>query len=596
MSKPKISVIMSEYNTPPNYLRASIESILNQTFKDIEIVIVDDCGKNDLESIVKEYKDRRIRVIKNDKNIGLVESLNKAIAVSKADILARMDTDDIADENRLEEQYNFMISHEEYSVVGTLANEFSKNSTTGILGKPGEKTAKSLAYGDSIIHPSVMMRKKDIQSVGGYKNYKRAEDLSLWFELVMKGFRLFVIDRVLLNYRVNEEDYSKRKFKTRGGEIKARLHYYRLTKAPVLAYLVIVKSITSSILPTRIVAFFRRKIILKPSRENERSDKRPLVSIVIPVYNCEEYIGECIDSVVEQTYDNIEIIVVNDGSKDESEKIIKNKKKKYRNILYYKQRNKGVSAARNLGINKAKGEYITFVDADDLVGKYLVERLVNQITCTHPECIIVSKPTQKINEFEECALGYKKPVVKSISSDQALIKLLYPYGIDNGPCAKLYPTALLKKNLFNIDLSIAEDLELNYRLIKSSKIIKVLNEKLYFYRPNPKSAMNQEFNEKRLSGLTATDIIVKDALSTTTNNKKIQKAAVGRHFIEAVLIASNTSVNKSVEGSAIIKRVILKNAGLVMRDFNMFYKYRIVAAIALINYDIAIKLLQSRGR
>lgn len=595
MSKPKISVIMSEYNTPPDYLRASIESILSQTFKDIEIIIVDDCGKNDLDSITEEYKDKRIRVIKNNKNIGLVESLNKAITASKADILARMDTDDIADENRLEEQYNFMINHEEYSVVGTLANEFSKNSTTGVLGKPGEKTAKSLAYGDSIIHPSVMMRKKDIQSVGGYKNYKRAEDLSLWFELVMKGFRLFVIDRVLLNYRVNEEDYSKRKFKTRGGEIKARLHYYHLTKAPVLAYLVIIKSIVSSILPTRIVAFFRRKIILKPGRENERFDKKPLVSVIIPVYNCAEYIGECIDSVAEQTYDNIEIIVVNDGSKDGSENIIKDKRKRYRNILYYKQRNEGVSAARNLGIKKARGEYITFVDGDDLVGKYLVECLVNQITCTHPGCIIVSKPTQKINEFKERVLGYKKPVVKSISSGQALIKLLYPYGIDNGPCAKLYPTVLLKKNLFNIDLSIAEDLELNYRLIKSSKIIKVLNEKLYFYRPNPKSAMNQEFNEKKLSGLTATDIIVKDALSTT-NNKKIQKAAVGRHFIEAVLIASDPSVNRSVEGSAIIKRVILKNAELVMRDFNMFYKYRIVAAIALINYDIAIKLLQSRGR
>ena len=595
MSKPKISVIMSEYNTPPDYLRASIESILNQTFKDIEIIIVDDCGKNDLDSITEEYKDKRIRVIKNNKNIGLVESLNKAITASKADILARMDTDDIADENRLEEQYNFMINHEEYSVVGTLANEFSKNSTTGVLGKPGEKTAKSLAYGDSIIHPSVMMRKKDIQSVGGYKNYKRAEDLSLWFELVMKGFRLFVIDRVLLNYRVNEEDYSKRKFKTRGGEIKARLHYYHLTKAPVLAYLVIIKSIVSSILPTRIVAFFRRKIILKPGRENERFDKNPLVSVIIPVYNCAEYIGECIDSVAEQTYDNIEIIVVNDGSKDGSENIIKDKRKRYHNILYYKQRNKGVSAARNLGIKKARGEYIIFVDGDDLVGKYLVECLVNQITCSHPGCIIVSKPTQKINEFKERVLGYKKPVVKSISSGQALIKLLYPYGIDNGPCAKLYPTVLLKKNLFNIDLSIAEDLELNYRLIKSSKIIKVLNEKLYFYRSNPKSAMNQEFNEKRLSGLTATDIIVKDALSTT-NNKKIQKAAVGRHFIEAVLIASDPSVNRSVEGSAIIKRVILKNAGLVMRDFNMFYKYRIVAAIALINYDIAIKLLQSRGR
>ena len=125
--------------------------------------------------------------------------------------------------------------------------------------KTWRKTAKSLAYGDSIIHPSAMMRRR-YQSVGGYKNYKRAEDLSLWFELVMKGFRLFVIDRVLLNYRVNKEDYSKRKLKTRRGEIKARLHYYHLTKAPVLAYLVIIKSIVSSILPTRIVAFFAEKL------------------------------------------------------------------------------------------------------------------------------------------------------------------------------------------------------------------------------------------------------------------------------------------------------------------------------------------------
>jgi len=80
--------------------------------------------------------------------------------------------------------------------------------------------------------------------------------------------------------------------------------------------------------------FFRRKIILKPGRESERFDKRPLVSVVIPVYNCAEYIGERIDSIAGQSYDNIEIIVVNDGSKDESEKIIKNNQDNLLNAPY----------------------------------------------------------------------------------------------------------------------------------------------------------------------------------------------------------------------------------------------------------------------
>ena len=95
--------------------------------------------------------------------------------------------------------------------------------------------------------------------------------------------------------------------------------------------------------------------------------KNPLVSVIIPVFNVESFLNECLESICNQTYDNLEIILVNDGSTDNSQLIIDNYSKVDKRIIAIKQSNKGLSAARNTGIDIARGEYLTFVDSDDVL-------------------------------------------------------------------------------------------------------------------------------------------------------------------------------------------------------------------------------------
>jgi glycosyltransferase EpsE len=259
----EISVIMSEYNTPEADLKEAILSILNQSYKRFEFIIVDDCGRNDVGRITATFNDDRIKIIKNSKNMGLVYSLNNGIKHAKGKYIVRMDTDDIALPGRIEATFNFIAAHPEYDVVGAQAIEFSESTENGILGKSGEKTNKSIMRRDGIIHPTVIMRKSVVENVGYYKDFNRAEDLALWCELLQHGSRLYVMDKVVLKYRVNPADYQKRRLKNRKGEIQARLHFYPKIGANALDYVYILQSIISGLLPIGIVQKYRKKYILR---------------------------------------------------------------------------------------------------------------------------------------------------------------------------------------------------------------------------------------------------------------------------------------------------------------------------------------------
>lgn len=262
MRKPAISVIMSEYNTVPEYLDASIKSILSQTYKDFEFIIIDDCGSNNVAEFVKKYNDKRIQVYRNKQNMGLVYSLNEAITRASGEYLVRMDGDDIAQPQRIDTLRRFMIEHPEYSVVGSKVIEFSESGKHGMIGKSGEKTTRSIMRGDIIIHPSAIMRREVIIGIGGYKNIKRAEDLVLWCDLLLEGNRIYAIADPLLHYRVNAKDYKKRTIAKRKYEIKARMSYYPRMGANALDYLYILKSIVSGILPTPIVRAYRNRFVV----------------------------------------------------------------------------------------------------------------------------------------------------------------------------------------------------------------------------------------------------------------------------------------------------------------------------------------------
>jgi glycosyltransferase EpsE len=174
-----------------------------------------------------------------------------------------MDTDDIAHPNRLEVLYNFINNNPSYAVVGSRVVEFSERGDRGILSTPGLKEKKSIIRGDGPVHPSVIMNKSLIESVGGYPDYIRAEDFALWSEVLLMGYKIFVLEDVLLHYRVNTVDYSKRRLKYRGGEIRAKLHYFPLLDARFTDYLLIIKSVIAGVVPVRFIEFYRRKKVFK---------------------------------------------------------------------------------------------------------------------------------------------------------------------------------------------------------------------------------------------------------------------------------------------------------------------------------------------
>lgn len=257
------SVIMSEYNTDLTKLKNSIQSIVDQTFKNFELIIVDDCGSNDISSVVDSFNDSRIRVLRNVRNMGLPFSLNRAIQESKSDFLIRMDTDDIAHPDRLQLQVEFLKSHPEYAAVGTRAYHLSNNVRVGIHGEPGEKTATQIMRGRSPIHPTVIMNKKSVMEVGGYPERNRAEDLALWCELLLADFRIYVMEDILLDYRVDHADYGKRALRHRGGEIETRLYYYPKLHAGFFDYLRIVKSVIAGLTPINFMSAYQKKFVVR---------------------------------------------------------------------------------------------------------------------------------------------------------------------------------------------------------------------------------------------------------------------------------------------------------------------------------------------
>lgn len=253
---PAISVIISEYNTPIEYFNQAIESMLIQTFTDYEIIFIDDSKDQHLEKYLEKYEDSRIKIIKNGRNLGFVPSLNKAIDLAQADYLIRMDTDDICMPTRFESLYNEIQKFPEYSVIGSSIIEFDETGKYIERINDCEHDFNAVINRNVPVHPTTIMRKGDIVSVGKYKNYNRAEDFVLWSELLINGFRIKSIPEILLKYRVSESDLDKRKLKFRKDEIRARLKYYRKMGASPLQMLSISKSILAGILPNRVMYYY----------------------------------------------------------------------------------------------------------------------------------------------------------------------------------------------------------------------------------------------------------------------------------------------------------------------------------------------------
>lgn len=213
----------------------------------------------------------------------------------------------------------------------------------------------------------------------------------------------------------------------------------------------------------------------------------PLVSIIIPVYNAEEYLERCIDSVVSQSYCNIEIILVNDGSLDNSGEICRNYVKRYDNIVLLSQDNQGPAMARNRGLSAAHGEYIQFVDADDWIKPAATQKLLDGMTehgADMAVCSFIRTDGEKETEINLNISGLQEPCRQLMEFARGVPDALLRFGSTGN---KMYKKCVIDKFsiVFENTRQANEDAFFNLEYVKHITGVYFLNEPLYYYFVRP---------------------------------------------------------------------------------------------------------------
>ena len=226
-------------------------------------------------------------------------------------------------------------------------------------------------------------------------------------------------------------------------------------------------------------------VCVDKSKIQSKKNKK-LVSIIIPCYNAEDYLIETLNSIENQTYENIEIICINDGSTDQTQKILEewHKNTKIRNVII-NQNNLGVSYSRNIGIEKAKGKYIMFCDSDDLFREDLVSVLMNEIEVEGSETAYCRLKRQKNDIYDYS----KKITIIKKKQSEAMEDLLYKMSEISFDCY-IYNKSVLDKHSirFDIKTKYGEDREFNWKYLCWCKKVSYIDNALYYYRINDKSA------------------------------------------------------------------------------------------------------------
>lgn len=241
------------------------------------------------------------------------------------------------------------------------------------------------------------------------------------------------------------------------------------------------------------------------------------ISIIVPVYNVKEYVNKCLESIRNQTYKNLEVIVVNDGSTDGSEKICKSFIKKDERFIYYSTANYGVSHARNVGLDKATGKYVIFIDSDDWLEKDMIEELYKVITENSCD-IAICDYFINIKDVQIEHNDLKKENI--IDKKRTMFEFLFNSKLYGGYLwNKLIKKDIIGNIKFDVNIKIEEDVEFFCRVFENvQKIIYVPQKKLYHYVKRKESAVNFNYTEKDLTKLLALEKIMNIKLKYKIEN------------------------------------------------------------------------------
>ncbi len=495
-----ISIIVPIYNVE-DYLRECLDSIQKQTYQNFECIMVNDGSTDNSKQIAEEYLvDSRFRLI-NQSNKGLSGARNMGISHIREEstFISFVDSDDYVYPNFLETLVEYI--EEDVDIIEGMVEHYHNGNIyyfpqvehyKVILETVAEKLEKlALERIRNGVFPKLIRR--ELLNDNFFPEGWLFEDLAVVPELVTNSTKWVKIQETVYTYRIRDNSIITSSFSEKDLVIFKIFEkfdcFFKNESLDIKIWVEKLKLLhinyRSQKVPNQYIYVYQKEKerILSNIEEYEKGE---LISIIVPIYNVENYLRQCLDSIMSQTYQNFECLLINDGSPDNSADICREYVEKDSRFKYFEKENGGVSSARNLGIERSGGAYITFIDSDDLVESDYLEVLYKVLK---DEAADISVLTYKqfdmagncyyVHSYQR---GYEKRVFvhdEFISELPLLERYDRSFGYSTG---KLVSRSMLGNVRFNEVTTLSEDMEFWYKVYLFSYKVVYVNRDAYIYR------------------------------------------------------------------------------------------------------------------
>lgn len=533
MRETQISIIVPVYNVEP-YLRQCLDSILGQTFTNFEVLLINDGSPDSSGDICREYvaKDSRFHYFEKE-NGGLSDARNYGIERAQGEYLTFIDSDDFVNEKHLENLFlASRLTNADITIGGfsrfengtfwLYQDHFSSDSLVSFT------SAQAIQHLDSMFDVPFLnfsivcgkLFKRDLFKELRFQYGKYAEDQFIIWKLYLKARSIYTFNVDSYVYRINNTGMSSVFSLKHLDYIDALEERIKFTKdidgidigLSFNMYRYVLKRNLDQLEEHQFLdeaSQIRRKLELAEREEypflfdesySDMGGPKELISIIVPIYNVESYLRMCLDSIEHQTYSNIEVLLINDGSPDSSGEICQEYVARDSRFRYFEKENGGLSDARNYGIERSNGMYLTFVDSDDWVEPTYIDDMY-QAALKNDSEIVVSNYTQfdvKENhylvhvwdDYYEETYERKELINRLPLLERRDYSFITSWGI------------LFSRSLFdNIQFpkgKLIEDGRTNYKLFAKSSRSTYINKSLYIYRIGREGSIINTVTEKLL--------------------------------------------------------------------------------------------------
>ena len=523
MRETQVSIIIPMYNVEP-YLRQCLDSVLGQTFKNFEVLLVNDGSSDSSGDICREYveKDSRFHYFEKE-NGGLSDARNYGIERAQGEYLTFIDSDDFVNEKHLENLFlASRLTNADITIGGFSRFEngtfwlyqdyFSSDSLVSFT------SAQAIQHLDSMFDVPFLnfstawgkLFKRELFNELRFPYGKYAEDQFIIWKLYLKASSIYTFNVDSYVYRINKnglssvfslkhldyiealEERIKSTKDLEGIDINLSFNMYRYVLQRILGqleehdYIDEAKEVREKL---ELAEQGQYPFLTDEVKEIEVENGGELISIVVPIYNVEKYLRMCLDSIEQQTYSNIEVLLINDGSPDSSGEICQEYVARDSRFHYFEKENGGLSDARNYGIERSNGMYLTFVDSDDWLSLTYVEDLYQAAIRNDADTVVSHFTIYNESDRNYYVHIWDDYYEKTYTGEELVLEL--PSLESEGYVFTTSWGILFNQKLFNNIRfpkgKVIEDSRTNYKLFFKSEKITYIHKEIYYHREGIKS-------------------------------------------------------------------------------------------------------------